>query len=880
MNNNIDNMVQYIQQNHLSKYDWPLKDGLIEEKIREIRKMIELLDDSMVCTLLNFENYNKLSDSEWWSVQRELETINIVKNKPGTILVGENSKKRDNKWWTDKSKQLSDGYYWNRYSKYLEIETKLPFEVRRSLDIDTDQIMNYIENPELDSFSNFGMVVGHVQSGKTGNYTGLICKAADAGYKLIVIIAGSMNNLRTQTQERINENFVGKDGDKYIGVSKMDGLIKNRTPKSLTTLTYDFNKNDIIKFKQLINIDKESEPIVMVIKKNTNSLNSVNEWLKNESNEKILHHAMLLIDDESDYASINTKKDEITKINYKIRELLNKFEKSSYVAYTATPYANIFIDHNSSNQDIGEDLFPKDFIYLLEAPENYFGAKKIFIDESDKYIVEIDEPCEIPRKHKKDDNFPNLPENMKEAIRQYIINVGIRVLRLDGNKHHSMLIHATRFTNFHMQITVKVEEYLKLIRDEVILYGHLKNPHIKSQVILDLKNTFYKTFIKYPIKEKWEDIIIAITDNIQKIIVREVHSEKSLELEYRKDEPTYAIVIGGTSLSRGYTIEGLSVSYFLRNSNYYDTLLQMARWFGYRNNYEDICRIYMTEEMKSKFATITTYTEELYDDFREMGRQKKTPEEFGLAVKQHTGSALLVTARNKSRNTEDLIYEMTLDGRLKETSWLVNDSKLIDYNYNLLVNLIKKLIETNKTETIGNSKLWRNTDKKIVREFIEKFKKHSIDAFDILSRMPTDCILNYIDQYDFTWDVALYSGEMKPQKITNDLVINKEKRILHDKGNYYEVHQRQISSGNSEALALDDKTKKLCGKSRTKIRINMKNPLLMLHIIEAEQCEKIVAFGVSFPGGVEKDKKIVKLKANTVMIEKLKKELEDEEYDD
>ena len=282
MNNNIDNMVQYIQQNHLSKYDWPLKDGLIEEKIREIRKMIELLDDSMVCTLLNFENYNKLSDSEWWSVQRELETINIVKNKPGTILVGENSKKRDNKWWTDKSKQLSDGYYWNRYSKYLEIETKLPFEVRRSLDIDTDQIMNYIENPELDSFSNFGMVVGHVQSGKTGNYTGLICKAADAGYKLIVIIAGSMNNLRTQTQERINENFVGKDGDKYIGVSKMDGLIKNRTPKSLTTLTYDFNKNDIIKFKQLINIDKESEPIVMVIKKNTNSLNSVNEWLKNE----------------------------------------------------------------------------------------------------------------------------------------------------------------------------------------------------------------------------------------------------------------------------------------------------------------------------------------------------------------------------------------------------------------------------------------------------------------------------------------------------------------------------------------------------------------------------------------------------------------------
>ncbi|WP_455795578.1 Z1 domain-containing protein [Clostridium butyricum] len=879
MNSNIDNMVKYIQ-GHLSKYDWPLKDGLIEEKIREIRKMIELIDDSMVCTLLNFENYNKLSDSEWWSVQRELETINIVKNKPGTILVGKNSKKRDNRWWTDKSKQISDSYYWNRYSKYLEMETKLPFEVRRSLDVDTDQIMNYIENPDLSSFSNFGMVVGHVQSGKTGNYTGLICKAADAGYKLIVIIAGAMNNLRTQTQERINENFVGIEGDKFIGVSKITGLINNRTPKSLTTLTDDFNKNDIIKFKQLINFDKESEPVVMVIKKNTNSLDSVNQWLKNKNNEKILHHAMLLIDDESDYASINTKQDEITTINYKIRALLNKFEKSSYVAYTATPYANIFIDHNSSNQIIGEDLFPKDFIYLLEAPENYFGAKKIFINESNKYVVEIDEPCEIPRNHKKDDIFPNLPESMKEAIRQYIINVGIRGLRSDSNKHHSMLIHATRFTRFHMQITVKVEAYLKLIREEVTLYGHLKDSYLISQAILDLKETFYNTFSKYPIKEKWEDIIISITDNIKKIIVREVHGEKSLDLEYRKDEPTYAIVIGGTSLSRGYTIEGLSVSYFYRNSNYYDTLLQMARWFGYRNNYEDICRIYMTSEMKDKFATITTYTEELYEDFREMGRQKKTPEEFGLAVKQHPGSALMVTARNKSRNTKDIIIEMTLDGSLKETSWLLKDSSSIDHNYNLLVDLINKLIETNKTESIGSTKLWRNTDKKFVREFIERFKTYSRDAFDILSRMPINCIIDYIEQYDFTWDIALYSGELKPHKIANDLVIKKEKRILHDKGNYYEVHQRQVSSGNSEAVALDDTTKKICGNSRKKIRINMDNPLLMLHVIESEQCEKIVAFGVSFPGGVEKDKKLVMVKANSVMIENLKKELEDEEYDD
>lgn len=879
MNRNIETIVGNIHRN-LKKYEWPLKNGIIEEEVTKYRNIIDLLDEAQVQGLYNLPDYKKLTEAEWDYVQRELETINIVKNKPGTVLVGKNSKQRDDRWWTDKVKQKSDNYYWNRYSKYLEIETKLPFEVRRALDVDTDKIMNYIENPTQDSFSNFGMVVGHVQSGKTGNYTGVICKAADAGYKLIVIIAGAMNNLREQTQKRINENFIGREGDKFIGVSKISGLINNRTPKSLTTITDDFNKNDISKFKQLINFDKESEPVVMVIKKNSNSLESVNKWLENKDNEKILHHAMLLIDDESDYASINTKQSDITTINYKIRDLLNKFEKSSYVAYTATPYANIFIDHNSSNEIIGDDLFPKDFIYLLEAPENYFGAKKIFIDEPDKYIVEIDEPCEIPRNHKKDDIFPNLPDSMKEAIRQYIINVGIRGIRSDSDKHHSMLIHATRFTRFHMQITVKVEEYLKLIREEVILYGKLKNSHLLSNVILDLKETYNNVFNNYPIKEKWEDVISAITCYIQKVIVREVHGEKSLPLEYRDDEPTYAIVIGGTSLSRGYTIEGLSVSYFYRNSNYYDTLLQMARWFGYRSNYEDICRIYMTREIKDKFATITTYTEELYEDFREMGRQKKTPEVFGLAVKQHPGSALLVTARNKSRNTKDIIIEMTLDGSLKETSWLLKDSSSIEYNYNLLVDLINQLIETNQTEVIGSTKLWRNIDKMFVREFVRKFKTYSRDAFDILSRMPINCILDYIEQYDLLWDIAIYSGEGNRQPITNNIEIKKEKRILHDKGNYYEVHKRQVSSGNSEAVALAPEIKELCGNRRRKIRINMTNPLLMLHVIESEECEKIVAFGISFPGGVEKDKKLIKVKANSVMIENLKRELEEEEYDD
>lgn len=882
----IDKIVKHIQMQLRGK-EWPLKDGEIESEILKHRTILDNLDDSTVSALFSIKDYSKLTDSEWWSVKRQLETMNNVKNKQGSIIVNSNRSNHDDKWWTDKYRQKCDNYYWNRYRKYIKDEVKLPFDTIRALDIDTDKIMNNIENPLHNSFSNFGMVVGHVQSGKTGNYTGLICKAADAGYKLIIIIAGSINNLREQTQKRINENFIGKNIDTYVGVSKVDGFLENKTPKCLTTMRDDFSKGDIDKFKQLINFDNESEPVVMVIKKNTNSLESVNKWLRNKNNEKILNHAMLVVDDESDYASINTKENEITAINSKIRNLINKFEKSAYVAYTATPYANIFIDHNSLSDEIGEDLFPKDFIYLLEAADNYFGAKKVFIDKADKYLVEIDPPSEIPANHKKDDILPNLPDSMKDAIRLYIINVAIRTLKGDSSKHHSMLIHATRFTRFHMQITIQVQEYLDILRKEVRLYGKLKNSCDISSSIKDLKNTYIKTFKKYPIKEEWPEIIKCMADTIELIIVREVHSGKDrLSLEYKDEAPTYAIVIGGTSLSRGYTIEGLSVSYFYRNSNYYDTLLQMARWFGYRNNYEDICRIYMTSEMKDKFQTITTYTEELYEDFREMERQNKSPEVFGLAVKQHPGSALLVTARNKSRNAEDIILEMSLDGSLKETSWLLKDKKAVEYNYDLLKELLTKLSKIKSYETVGSTLLWRDINKDLVFEFINKFKVFSRDAFDILSRMPKNCIIEYINQYELKWDIALYSGEEEDLSIIQDITIKREKRTLVDKTNYYEVKNRQVSSGDAESIVLEPEKRRLYKNKRKAVRANMEKPLLMLHVIKYVDielkvtCEKIVAFGISFPGGVERDKKLVKVKANTVMIESMKRQLEEDEYDD
>jgi hypothetical protein len=267
--------------------------------------------------------------------------------KNGILIQGEEQQQRDTTWWSNKEKIKSENYYWERYRAY--IEGFFPPEVAAAMDEDTDRVMNNIGNPKLDKFYHKGMVVGHVQAGKTGNYAGLICKAADSGYKFIVVIAGGTNNLRDQTQQRLNESFVGQDKGTQVGAG-IGNAVSELLPVCLTTTERDFNKQDADKNSHSINFGNINTPILIVIKKHPSSLNNVIKWLRNQYKNKIADHAMLIIDDESDYASINYKdKDDPTVINKRIRELLTLFSKGSYVAYTATPYANIFIDHEATN---------------------------------------------------------------------------------------------------------------------------------------------------------------------------------------------------------------------------------------------------------------------------------------------------------------------------------------------------------------------------------------------------------------------------------------------------------------------------------------------------------------------------------------------------
>ncbi|MCR8657809.1 Z1 domain-containing protein [Paenibacillus endoradicis] len=922
--NNFEIIKTYIYD-RLEKAIKPLEVGQIEKELEEVKGYMTIFTPEQAAGIIAYNKIESLitvTEDEWSRMIKELKMHFDVTHERGTIVSSEEQQKRDLQWWTRDVKKEIETYYWSRYKKF--ISQTLPYEVVKTIDEDTDVVMNNLANPQNEvQFSRYGMVVGHVQSGKTGNYSALVSKAADAGYKFIVIIAGGLNNLRNQTQERLNESFIGREGINFVGVGNFANSDKKRTPVSLTTKVTDFNKSDATGAKQGLDLDMGTRPIILVIKKNTRTLTNVIEWLKSHYQEEVKDHAMLLIDDESDYASINTKdENNPTSINKKIRELIALFRKSAYVAYTATPYANIFIDYKAESKEFGKDLFPEDFIYALEAPTSYFGAAKIFLDPTKKYLATVKDHLDIiPAIHKRDLEIDELPKSLEEAIRLFILNVAIRHLRRQEDKHNSMMIHVTRFTRVHHRIYLKVSEYLEKIQQAIVVHGEFshESKRINNPYIQSLQDTFINIYSC--LEFDWATVLSKLNEVVELIDTREVHIDKKIELEYPKDKAVNFIVVGGSSLARGYTLEGLSVSYFLRTTVFYDTLMQMGRWFGYRQNYEDLCKMYMTNTTFNSFTTIIEATLDLVDSLRKMARLKLTPRDFGLAVQQHPDSGLQVTARNKLKQTKDIYFEMKLDGHLKETSWIpANESDTKD-NINLIENLVRNLGIT----TLNEKKpiIWEEKNRNIVIDFLNNFKFYSpeSDEFGMYSRMPVNFVKAYAKDIDIKWDIVLFKGQSEEPIMIDGVKYGQlQERQLDIKDDRYEFRNRQVSSGNAEEVTLtkeeinelkENQEKKKYAKEKRKqglveddlinkqieefsrrkaAREKLKRPLLMLHLVDATLIsdsenshgkKKVVgAFSISFPTTIESGNRNIKLKVNQVYLDNLERSLAEQEDSD
>jgi hypothetical protein len=673
-------------------------------------------------------------------------------------------------------------FYWGRYRKLLNLKG-LPKSVIDATDEVTDRVLDRLGDPRNTStWSRRGMVVGHVQSGKTANYTGLICKAADAGYRLIVVIAGIHNNLRNQTQARIDEGFIGRDTgrlahanraqrQKIIGVGGFD---QREFPVSLTNTLRDFNKATAT--TNTSQIGQYNVPVVLVIKKNSRTLKNLLEWLKEHSvhqGTQMVSQPMLLIDDEADNASINTAyaRDEVTRINGQIRELLSLFHRCCYVGYTATPFANIFIDPDTDDEALKQDLFPRHFIIGLDAPSNYFGAQKVFLDARDRHVrLIVDNEDVLPMRHKIDHPVDVLPESLLRAVRTFLVARAIRNARGQQAAHASMLINASRFTDVQGLLRLRVADAVGRIRDAVAVDGSRGKAALRNPEIAALHAVWEAEFADADGAD-WPALQARLQEVLVAARVVEVNaSKRSQPLDYDQggEHGVTVIAVGGFSLSRGLTLEGLTISYFLRNSMMYDTLMQMGRWFGYRPGYEDLCRVWIPADGVGWYAHIHEAMEDLQSQLKRMELAKATPEQFGLAVRSHP-EALIVTARNKMGTGREFPMKVGLAGKLIETTRIRADREQLARNQQAgqaLATAICALGLAPQYPTRGT--LFSGVPVDLVRDFLRVFRT---DAADPLTdpRLMAD----YIDVRASTelkeWDV-LFASSQKADAAPSDLV--------------------------------------------------------------------------------------------------------------
>lgn len=867
----------------------------IEDAVDEVLKMKYFISENREMLVRRIEELYTIRQDEFRSIEKADENL---------------------PWLNEKRAELdfSNGF-WGRYREYLEIEKNFAPEVINKLDRLTDSILDNLFDPSLKiTINKKGLVVGQVQSGKTANYTGLVCKAADSGFKLIIIMAGIHNNLRSQTQLRIDESFLGFDtqhtrafdqrsiqigvGDPYFG-----------SPIVAHSLTSSIEKGDFTQgAANALGLNfNTSEPIVAVIKKNPHVLRRIYQWLAAQANEDnelgrvIRNKSLLLIDDEADNASLNISNDpeRQSSINGWITQILNLFGKNAYVGYTATPFANIFIPLDDQN------LFPRNFIKNIPAPSNYIGPEKVFgfspleEDEASNTVLPIvnrinDYSGFVPDRHKKDDQLPSsLPESLKRAIRCFIITCAIRRLRGQTTVHNSMLIHVSRFMRWQDHIA-------ELVSNQFIYYR--RGIDQNDAVILDeLKSTFeeddngFKSYVSVSKQildselknldsqiqvHKWSEVLQHLNDAASRIEVKSIHGGSGEALDYFDHKNGLSVIaVGGNKLSRGLTLEGLSVSYYLRASRMYDTLMQMGRWFGYRGGYVDLCRLFTSRELNEWFCHITQASEELREEFDYMSDVAgSTPEQYALKVRTHPG-VLQISATNKMRSA--ITVQISWAGRLVESYEFKKDISIIDNN----LRNTQKFISGLPTNFVPkpNAFVWYDIPAEQVINFFE-----GIQSVENLKKAEPRKIIQFITTQlrngELTdWRVALMSKPNAKNNShfvvsSNTVSIGQWKRTEDDKNSseqLYYLRKSHIISPSDEFVDFTDAEKlramELTNLHRKKegdamypngqiVRNELRDPrkpLLIIYLLDPEESlEKyplpkgtnpFVGYAISFP---------------------------------
>ena len=849
------------------------------------------------------------------------------------------------------SDEIKDRYFWRRYKKYLMDSTSIDIRSINLLEDETlPNLMNCLGNPN-EKFEGCrlkrGLIIGDVQSGKTATYSGLSCMAADAGYKVVILLAGTTESLRQQTQERIDEAVVGRTTKKLNKILKTSRVGVGQDNIEIRATSFTSCANDFVGDcdKIATTINAHNSLIIFVIKKNVSVLRKLYDWLYNQNVDPVYGYIdtpMLLIDDEADNASVNTRKEETdpTKTNQLIRKICNVFKNSTYVGFTATPFANVFIDPDSVDSMKRADLFPEHFIYTLPTPSSYIGAKRIFYEDGDRYgnlryINDITEPDYTSEEYK--DAVENniealdngsfyykhsknwhgiLPKSLHDSILCYFLANVVRDLRGNSSAARSMLINISRF--------VRVQKYIKECVDKeydlfvnCVRYDFSENA--KANKKLPLYKELHALWIKHfaNIKDVTFERVVKksnLMSAVEKIKVVVVNSSKnSNKLDYKENPHLRVIAIGGLALSRGLTLEGLLVSYFYRNTSTFDVLMQMGRWFGYRNGYEDLFQIWTSQTSARWYEEIAKSAEDLKADLKEMYEQHLTPKDFGIKVRDNCAE-LQITASNKMRTSFNLSVMYSFYGNIYDTPYLSLNVKQNSQNLENVQFLTSKLIakgyklhfaERTKYDDVniddekyGVSRYFANIHKEDVVDFLKTIKCSLVNM-----NFNVDNILDFVEDKETLnidkWDIVFEGGDSKEnypidglekikcvsRYICNDnprvIQISSRRRILSLREGKFALAKEDLEKAENaqrqvwidEGLSKEEANRRTVPLKAYFEFLPQRNPLLIIMLITPTPPEpgkeetqklkkfreelgndKMVAFAIGFPGVKECEK--------------------------
>jgi hypothetical protein len=682
------------------------------------------------------------------------------------------------RWYTGPDE---DSRQWNQLKKRLAAANWDEDSIN-AVDFNSTRILARTVAPNGDSTSEEsgrGLVIGYVQSGKTTSFMSVASKAADAGYRLIVVLSGVTNNLRTQTQVAFND-FVAPENDPDW--------------HWLTDENNDFKTNgnatNLLKSKQLI----------AVVKKNGTVLKRLLKWIDSATPEARRHSPMLVIDDEADQATPNTQRDEKRRsvVNQRVVDLLNPklIPINSYLAYTATPFANLLLDPNAP-----EDIFPKDFIYSLPHGEGYFGPEQLFgrdpLDEDDQ---ESSEGLDIIRQVSAGEvsllgtaaspNSPNqaqLTDDLRMSLDWFFIATAVRKIREQKNVWTSMLVHTSGRIASHNSMRALIEvNYLQAAKAD--LSGFLGRLEKLWMAELGRVTTFGN------LVPGWGQIHDQISDLVFSSKIVTDNSESIDRLNYRSaEEPFPVIAVGGNTLSRGLVLQGLISTYFLRTSKTYDALLQMGRWFGYRRGYEDLQRIWMPVELETWFRDLALVEYDIRKQIENLDSSEVSPLDLPVLIRMHP--KMQITSRSRMRGQKSEIGFS--EKRIETVVFDKDDKDWLDANQVAATNFVVNLRAQGflSSSAPGSTSVARDVPVKFVHDFLNEYKFSSSAKIAL-----QDPLLKYISKLNgfevpelLTWDVFFFNPGSNPGTSKYDyspgFVVNKVKRSrLNSGANSANIH--------------------------------------------------------------------------------------------